>query len=424
LVKKPANIFYGWWIIGAAFITGFFIAGSLFQSFTAFFEPIADEFGWSYAEVSLGFSIRSVVLGLFAPIIGILVDRLGPRRLIFVGAVITASGIFVFSKVNSLGTFYAAFILMAVGLSCCTITVLMTAIANWFHAKIGLAVGIVTCGFGLGGLLIPVIVKLIDTYGWRGTLTIMTIATLLIILPLSLLFRHKPEQYGYQPDNGTVQSAGEEKISLTHVSSTQKPSMKTILRSRPFWHLAVTFTLFHLIMTSIVAHVMPYLSSIEMSRSSASIIATMLPLMSIIGSFTFGRLGDKRNRKKVAAFTYAMACVGLIFFAFASFISIYALAPFMLLYGIGHGGCNAMRPSLTSEVFGRESFGTVFGLIVGINALVGSAGPIIAGWAFDHWGSYQNVWFFFAGLVLISLLSIVTTPDYRSGSLARISANG
>ncbi len=413
---KPSKVFYGWWIVGAAFIVGFFVAGSMFQSFTAFFEPIAEEFGWSYAEISLGFSLRGMALGLFAPLVGVLVDRWGPRRLIFFGAIVTASGVLLLSNVSSLAMYYAAFLLMAIGLSSCTLTVLMTAITNWFHAKIGLASGIVTCGFGFGGLLIPVIVRLIDSYGWRSCLVILAVAMLALLLPLSFVFRHKPERYGYMPDNQAFKQI-EAEISLeTAVGTIEKPSMKELLTSKAFWRLAIAFTAFHMSLVSLVAHIMPYLSSINMARANASIIATAMPLISIIGSFTFGRLGDKLERKKVAALTYAMSGIGLICLAFAS-VSLWALAPFLLFYGIGYGGSNAMRPSLTSEVFGRESFGKVFGLMVGINSLISSVGPLLAGWTYDSWGSYEAIWFIYAGLAFISVIAVLTTPAYTPKSV-------
>ena len=414
---KFSKTFYGWWIVVAAFIVGFFVAGSMFQSFTAFFEPIADEFGWSYAKVSLGFSLRGMALGLFAPLIGVLVDRWGPKRLIFFGAIVAASGVLLLSKVNSLAMFYAAFLLMAVGLSSCTLTVLMTTIANWFQAKIGLASGIVTCGFGFGGLLIPVIVRLIDSYGWRSCLVILAVAMLALLLPLSFVFRHKPERYGYMPDNQAFKQI-EAEISLeTAVGTIEKPSMKELLTSKAFWRLAIAFTAFHMSLVSLVAHIMPYLSSINMARANASIIATAMPLISIIGSFTFGRLGDKLDRKKVAALTYGMTGIGLICLGLASTISLWALAPFLLFYSIGYGGSNAMRPSLTSEVFGRESFGKVFGLMVGINSLISSVGPLLAGWTYDSWGSYEAIWFIYAGLAFISVIAVLTTPAYTPKSV-------
>jgi MFS family permease len=233
---------------------------------------------------------------------------------------------------------------------------------------------------------------------------------LVILLPLSFFFRHKPEQYGYLPDGATRKVENPDAtLAPSYIDNTGQ-SMKNLLTSSSFWHLTASFTIFHMVMISVVAHIMPYLSSLNVTRANASIIATIIPLLSIIGSFSFGRLGDKVERKKVAASTYAMAGIGLLCLASASLFGLWTLVPFLFFYGIGHGGSNALRPSLTSEVFGRRNFGKVFGLIVGINSLVGSVGPIIAGWAYDSWGSYQNIWFIFAGLIVISFISVLTIP--------------
>ncbi len=407
---KPSKIFYGWWIVGAASIIGCFMIGSMFMGFTAFFQPIANEFGWSYTEVSLGFSIRAIFLGLFAPFVGILVDRWGPKRLLFFGAIITASGLLLLSGTHTLVMFYVSFLLLAAGLGCCTMTVLMAAVSHWFHSKVGIASGIVTCGFGTGGLLIQVVIRLISNFGWRDSLTILALATLALCLPLSLLFRHKPEQYGYLPDGEIAKPAKPGAGVKPVATSSNKLSLKQLLTYRPFWHLVITFTAFHMTLISIEAHIMPYLSSIGMTRTSAGLIATVVPLMGIIGSLGFGRLGDKIDRKKVALFTYTMACTGVIAFSLAPSTGLWTLIPFLILYGIGNGGCNAMRPTLTRDVFGREGFGSVFGIIYGLNALVGATGPLIAGWAYDTWGSYGGIWYVFSGFMLISIISILSMP--------------
>jgi len=409
---KPSKIFYGWWIVVAATIIGCYMIGAMFTGFTAFFQPIADEFGWSYTEVSLGFSIRAIALGVFAPFVGILVDRFGPRKLLFCGAIITASGLSLLSGTMTLVTFYIAFLLLAAGLGCCTLTVLMTAIANWFHSKVGIASGIVTCGFGTGGLLVQVVIRLISNFGWRDSLTILTVITLALCLPLSLLFRHKPEQYGYLPDGEITKPEKAGSRPKTAVTSRIKLSLKELLTYRPFWHLVITFSSFHMILITIESHVMPYLSSIGMTRANAGLIATIVPLMGISGSLGFGRLGDKIDRKKVALLTYAIAGIGVLSFALAPYTRLWTLIPFILLYGIGNGGCNAMRSTLTRDIFGREGFGTVFGIIYGFNALIAATGPLMAGWAYDTWGYYRGVWFVFAGFMLISVISIITIPAH------------
>jgi len=413
---KPPSLFYGWWIVIAACIIGCYMIGSMFMGFTAFFQPIANEFGWSYTEISIAFSIRAIALGLFAPFVGILVDRLGPKRLLFFGAIITASGLILLSETHTLATFYVSFLLLAAGLGCCTMTVLMAAISNWFHSKVGMASGIVTCGFGTGGLLIQVVIRLISNFGWRDSLTILAITTLALCLPLSLLFRHKPEQYGYLPDGETIKPGiSDTKFEPVSISSNKWP-LKAVLSHRPFWHLVTTFTIFHMSLISIEAHIMPYLNSIGMTRNSAGLIATIVPMMGIIGSLGFGKLGDKIARKKVALLTYTMAFMGIISFSLAPATGLWTLIPFLIFYGIGNGGCNAMRPTLTRDIFGRESFGAVFGIIYGINALIASTGPLMAGWAYDTWGDYGSIWYIFSGLMLISVISILSMPAHSNKS--------
>ncbi len=85
--------------------------------------------------------------------------------------------------------------------------------------------------------------------------------------------------------------------------------------------------------------------------------------------------------------------------------------PFLILFGIGYGGTTVLRVSLAREYFGRINFGTIFGLIIGINMLGSITGPPLAGWVYDNWGSYQGIWFVFAGLAVAALISVLTiTP--------------
>ena len=112
---KPPRVFYGWWVVFACFVIALYMSGVVFYGFTAIFEPIADEFGWSYTQISIAASIRGLEAGLLAPFVGLLVDRWGPRRLIFGGVVFIGLGLMLLSQSTSLGVFYAAFILMSLG---------------------------------------------------------------------------------------------------------------------------------------------------------------------------------------------------------------------------------------------------------------------------------------------------------------------
>jgi MFS family permease len=181
LNRKPGRVFYGWWVVGAAFLISLYVGGVVHYGFTTIFQPIANELGWSYTQISFAASLRGLEMSLLAPFTGMLVDRWGPRRLIFFGGIITALGLILLSSVTSLGMFYAAFVLIAIGMSACSMTVLMTAVANWFRKSVGIASGIAVSGFGFGGLVIPLMVRLIDTYQWRTTVTMLAFGMVAVV---------------------------------------------------------------------------------------------------------------------------------------------------------------------------------------------------------------------------------------------------
>ncbi len=411
LLWKTPKVFYGWWIVAASFLIALYVGGVVFYGFTAFFEPIANEMGWSYTQISLAASLRGLEIGLLSPLVGVLADRWGPKRLVFGGVFITVAGLLLLGSTRSLVMFYGAFALLAVGVSACTVTVLLTAVANWFRKKMGLASGIAICGFGFSGLLIPVIVRLIAVYDWRTAVNILALGMLFLILPLSLFFRHRPEQYGYFPD-GQKQSAvaGPDESGAGQVNEAEV-RVKPALKSGAFWRLALSRMYHMMVVAAVITHVMPYLSSIGLSRSRASLVATLIPLMSVFGRLGFGWLGDKFSKRLVATASFIMIGAGILCFAYASTISIGLLVPFLVLMGIGYGGTNAILPPLGREYFGRTNFGSIYGIMEGIGTIGGIIGPAIAGWAYDNWGSYHTVWLWLAGLVVIPVILVFTiTP--------------
>ena len=197
MIKK---IFYGWWIVLACSLIGFYVGGVIFFGFTAFFEPIREEFGWSYAEISFAISLRGLEMGVFAPFVGFLVDRFGPRKLIFWGIITVGLGLILLSLTKSLAMFYGSFLLIAFGAGGCAAVVTTTAVANWFQRKVGIALGLVGSGIGAGGLVVMLIVRLIDLYQWRTALIILGLGMWALGIPLSLVIRNRPEPYGYLPD--------------------------------------------------------------------------------------------------------------------------------------------------------------------------------------------------------------------------------
>lgn len=416
LRKKTPHIFFGWWIVIASFLVASYMGGAVYYGFTAFFEPVASEMGWSHTQISFAASLRGLEAGLLVPFTGILADRLGPRRLVFGGVLLTAAGLLFSSTVRTLVMFYIAFGVVALGLSGCAVTVPMTAIANWFRKRIGLASGIATCGFGFSGLLVPLLTALITTFEWRTTLVMVAVGMIIIILPLSLLFRHKPEQYGLLPDGQTPESVEDQRpLQPLRSGRLEGVSASQACKTGVFWRLSLAYV-YHMLTTSaIVTHVMPYLSSIDMPRSESSFVAASIPTVSILGRLGFGWLGDKYGRKSAGTCGFAMMGAGMAFFGFAN-AGKWLLLPFLPLFCIGYGASNVLRPSLVREHFGRARFGAIYGLMEGIGATGGIAGPLLAGWAYDSWGNYQMIWLAFSSLSVVAVVSVLTLGEVKNVS--------
>jgi MFS family permease len=411
---KTPQVFYGWWVVAAAFLIGSYAAGVVAYGFTTVFEPIANETGWSYTQISLAASLRGLEASFLAPIAGALADRWGPRKLIFGAIVIIIGGLILASHATSLSMFYGAFVLMAAGMNGCSMTVPMTAVANWFRRKVGIASGIAGCGPGFGGLVVLAMVRLIEIFGWRRTLDILALCMLLAILPLSLVFRHKPEQYGYVPD-GKAESRvfPENSASLTEAAKADV-STRQALKSSLFWRITLAFLCTAIVTFTVITHVMPYLSSIGVPRSLAGMVATAVPLTSIVGRLGFGWLGDKVDRRLLAAGASGLIGIGLLCFGFTSVERTWILVPFLVLLGIGYGGYVPLMPSLVRQYFGRARFGTIFGFATGITMLGSILGPPIAGWVYDSQGSYQSTWFVLAGLSIVAITCVFSISRVKS----------
>jgi len=396
------KLFYGWWIVFACFLIAFYTGGVVFFGFTAFFEPIVEEFGWSYTQVSIAFSIRGLEMGMLAPIVGFLVDRLGPRKLTFAGGLILGAALILLSQTKTLLMFYSSFILIAIGASLCASTVMMTAVAHWFKKNVGKAMGMVACGFGAGGSIIPLVVWLIDFYQWRTALIVLGLGMWALVIPVSIIIRHRPEQYGYFPD-GKIPAEPSSAQEGRHIE-VGLPFNEAV-RSKNFWKIAVGEAVRVMSTMAIITHIMPYLSSIGMSRGSAAFIATTIPLLSIFGRFSSGWLGDIVDKRYVMSGIYFLLGIGTLIF---SFIYVkWLIIPFFLLFATSLGGAVALRGAIMRDYFGLTAFGKLFGIIMGMAAIGGVIGPTLAGWTYDTMGSYHPVWFFFSGAGIFAALLIL-----------------
>jgi MFS family permease len=295
--------------------------------------------------------------------------------------------------------FYGSFILLAFGAGGCTSVVTMTAVANWFKKNVGIAFAVMASGFGASGLIVPLIVRLIDGYGWRTALIILGLGMWALGIPLSFVIRNKPEQYGYLPD-GKLADGRISEYEIQH--EKVEISFRKALKKRSFLYLNLAEVMRFMVLTAVVLHIMPYLGSMGMSRPTAGLVAAAIPLFSIIGRFGFGWLGDVFDKRYVIAVTFGFMGMGML--AFSHMQATWAIYLFLFLFSPGFGGGSVLRGAVLREYFGRDSFGKMIGILMGFASIGGIIGPTLAGWVFDTLGSYDFIWLVFAGCMSLGII--------------------
>ena len=194
------RVFYGWWIVGAGFGLEVLIGALVFHAYGAYVVLLREEFGWSRTLFSAAFAMARAESALLGPVQGWLTDRFGSRALMRVGMVVLGLGFILFSRIGSPVTFFVAFFLMAVGSSLGGYLPIAVAVVNWFQRRRALALGLTSSGSAVGGLLTPLVVASLTTFGWRGTALVSGVLVLLVGLPVAQVFRRRSAGSAELPD--------------------------------------------------------------------------------------------------------------------------------------------------------------------------------------------------------------------------------
>jgi sugar phosphate permease len=280
------KLFFGWIIVLAGIFFSTYNSVLFVYGFTAFMTPITLSFGWNYAQVSFASSLRGLETGSLDPLVGFAVDRWSARRLMFIGLLIYAGGVIFISQASNLAMFYCGFLIVGLGGAISITMVPSTVIARWFKKNIGKASGLLSVGVALGGMFTPLIVKSIDTNGWDNTLIYLAIGLLVMGLPLSFIFRSRPEEYGMLPDGQVI----DEKAPVTATSTGM--GVKEAVKTRAFWAIGFSTMMQMMAIHAVTLHMMPYLESLGMERSEAAIPVTIFSVITIICRILYGVLTD------------------------------------------------------------------------------------------------------------------------------------
>jgi MFS family permease len=361
---------------------------------------MTEELGWTRSAFFGALTVRSIVSGIIAPLIGPVQDsKTGPRRLMFLTAIGMALGLIALRWVNDLLMFYLLFgvvgTLMTVGGS----EMLLSAVLpKWFIRKRATALTIASAGQGAGPLIFPVIISaIVDTWGWRAGWFSIGVAAFLILFPLAFAVRTRPEDIGLQPDgapapvasNGRAAAMPEER-SFTRGEAMREPSM---------WLINLSGALFVMGVTGLQTNWIIYFKDIGFESTTAALSATAFGIGSFSSRFIWGFIARRYPvRVLMAIATSLTAATVLLLFQIDSVAMMMAVA---LLNGLALGGNFVMRPLIVADYFGRNHLGAISGIMRPLQIAGSAFGPLAVAFLYDSTGS----WHIAFGLVIVVWLT-------------------
>ena len=383
------------WTLVMAAAMGFAFASVTSSSTGPLMEPLGKEFGWSRALQSSGPSITAILTFLMSPIFGLLIDRWGTRRMALSGLALAGLMIASFSLVNGSPTqwillwlFYAFAAVMIKS------TVWTAAVSSVFTHGRGLALGLTLSGTALANAIVPPITNaLIDAYGWRGAFVGLGIGGGTIALVVCWFFLFD----GYDAARTRQQAEG---VSTAKLLDVPGLSMAQAWRSRPLWIIAFTTFVMMVITIALNIHQFPILTAAGVDRTSAAWYASIAGVTGITGKLVTGWLLDRYHARWVGSLTLGSTAI-----AFA-ILMMPDLTPAMIVTAMAINGYSAgtklqLASFLTSAYGGMRNFGGIFGVIASLIAAGSGIGPVLGGYVFDLYQSYDP---FLAAAVGASLL--------------------
>jgi MFS family permease len=355
---------------------------TVFQGLGTILVALERQFGWSRTALSGAFSLARVEGAILGPVEGLLVDRVGTRKMVFIGYILMGLGFLWLGQVETLWAFYASFMLITLGSGLGGWLAIIAMVNNWFTRQRTFAMASAMSGIHFGGLLVPLLALGIEAFEFSGAATIIGVFLLIVVGPAAKAIRNHPEDMGLQPDGDSDNS------SESVLTEDDEPDFTAAqaLRTPAFWILTVMQVASSVAIVTLALHLVPKLTDMGMTLSGAGTVVLTYTIVALPSQFLSGYFADRLPKTLMIAIFLAIQGIALTIIAFADTILLAYI--FALLYGIGFGGRNPLTTAIRGEYFGRKAFATIMG-ISQFPMNIGMIGaPLFAGYMFDTTNSY------------------------------------
>ncbi|WP_332274577.1 MFS transporter [Bacillus velezensis] len=386
---------YAWIIVFVTFFTFLAVQGARL-SFGAFVEPWEKDFSMNRGTISLISTLSFIIYGISQPIIGRLVDKLGPRMILSFSTFVVGVSFVLTSFVNHPWQLFILYgIVISVGVGGASNVAATVVVTNWFNEKRGLAFGIMEAGFGAGQmLLVPGSLILIQWFNWKLTVVILGLLLMVIVFPVILLFlRNHPGEMGLSPMGGFMKAEAESEQHTAHFS------VWTVFCKKQFWFLILPFAICGFTTTGLMdTHLIPFSHDHGFSTSVTSAAVSVLAGFNILGIIISGIAADRWSSKKMLILLYVIRALSICILLYSHHPVI--LLIFATLFGLVDFATVAPTQMLATQYFKQYSVGFILGWLF-LSHQIGSAlGAYVPGFLYNEMGNY-DLSFYFSIIILL-----------------------
>lgn len=403
--------FYGWLIVAVVFVS-MGIGVNARTAFSLLFPPILDEFKWDRAVTAGAFSFGFLVSAVMSPILGRIMDRVGPRVVMELGVVLMATGLLLAPFTSEPWHLYATLgVLVGGGSVCLGYSGQSLFLPNWFVRRRGLATGIAFAGVGVGSItMLPTVQILIDSAGWRTACWSMGLLVLVVLAPINLLLRKRPEDIGLRPDGDAAPSTSSAAPQSNIVDAAWAATDWTLWRAlltRRFWWIALGYFCALYAWYAVQVHQTKYLIELGFTPTVAAWALGLVSLAGVPGQIVLGHISDRIGREWV----WTVACLGFAV-CYLALLALQVLPNDIVLYvmiiaqgALGYG-LTSVFAAIVAEIFQGRHYGTIFGTLMLAAIGGGALGPWATGYLFDTYGSYTLAFWIGVGVSLVAAAAI------------------
>tara|TARA_Y100001970_G_scaffold283051_1_gene397293 strand:- start:1343 stop:2575 length:1233 start_codon:yes stop_codon:yes gene_type:complete len=380
-------------LVAACFVVN--VSMGVRQTFGLFSNNFEIDCGITNTEFGLAVALHSLIWGIFTPIFGRFADKYGGSKIVLVGLIFYAIGIFSLGNNLNTGLWFQLNLglMVGIGLGACSGPMLAPLATKHFpNENRSKAAGYVTAFGGLGMFMFPALSNfLITETGWQATFTVFSIILILMCIPA--LFIKNPESQNYE-------------VNLSKNNQENQSALKVLrdsLRHKGFRLLILGFFVCGFQITLVATHVPRYVQDRGLEDWTGFAILSLIGLFNIIGVLIMGYLGDKYSKKMLLSGLYFFRAISIGLFIFLPPSEISAIA-FGVTFGLLWLATVPATNGIVAQIFGTKNISMLFGIVF-LNHQIGSfLGAYLGGVFYDMFGNFDYAWYLAIALSLFATL--------------------